>query len=278
MGFFYGQISKDRYQEIQDFAELLWDEYSVNGRIDPIKILTEKEITHSFRDYGDAFDGLLEYEDGDFHVYLNQSRLVGIGRPRTRFTVSHELGHYFLDKHRNGMISGTLALPGSFSAYQSDEVVEIEADHFASHLLMPASLFAKKVASEPVGLKAVLNLSAAFGTSRTACGVRYLKQEVVPGALFKWNYNGLHWKLLSEEFYRSGFKHSIEKGCNPPVGSATEEALTSLVKPVGVIKRGTCANVWFPNIYTGSDQNEILVEETISLNRFGALTLVYRAS
>lgn len=278
MGFFYGHISDERYREIEDLAEFLWSEYSINGRIDPLRILTEKEITHSFRDYGDAFDGLLEYEDGEFHVYLNQYRLVGIGRPRTRFTISHELGHYFIDKHRNGMISGTLAPPGSFSAYQSDEVVEIEADHFASHLLMPASLFAKKVASESVGLKAVLNLSTAFGTSRTACGVRYLKEEVVPGALFKWNYDGLHWKLLSEEFYRSGFRHSIEKGSSAPEGSGTQEALTSLVKPVGVIKRGTCASVWFPNIHAGSSQNEILVEETISLNRYGALTLVYRAT
>ncbi|MFN0279333.1 MAG: ImmA/IrrE family metallo-endopeptidase [Pyrinomonadaceae bacterium] len=276
MGFFYEKVSEERRREIEEFAEFLWDEYSIDGRIDPLKILTEKEITHSFRDYGDAFDGLLEYEAGEFHVYLNQQRLGGIARPRTRFTISHELGHYFIDKHRNGMIAGTLSPPGSFSAYQSDKIIEIEADHFASHLLMPSSLFANKVAKEALGLKAVIQLSEAFGTSRTACGVRYVENEIMPCALFKWSKSGLDWKFLSDGFYRSGLKYSMKNGAAAPEGSGTKQVLESLKKPTGVVKRGSCVNTWFPNISVGSSKNEILIEETISLGTFGALTLVYR--
>ncbi|MGE3757636.1 MAG: ImmA/IrrE family metallo-endopeptidase [Pseudobdellovibrionaceae bacterium] len=276
MGYLYDQIAADRYREIEEFAEFLWGEYSVNGRIDPLKILDEKEITYSFGDYGDAFDGLLEYEDDDFHVYLNQSRLVGIGKPRTRFTASHELGHYFIDEHRNGLVSGSLAPHASFTGYQSNQIIEIEADHFASHLLMPASLFAKKVANGAVGMEAVLRLSEAFGTSRTACGVRLVKEDILSCALFKWNKDGLHWKFLSDEFYQSGLRRSIEKGSSAPEGSGTEEVLQSLKKPTGVVRRGTTVNTWFPNISHESGKNDILIEETISLGKFGALTLVYR--
>lgn len=278
MGFFDGQISKERYNEIEEFAEFLWSEYSVGRRIDPLKILDENEITYSFQDYGDAFDGLLEYEDDEFHVFLNQNRLVGLGRPRTRFTISHELGHYFIDEHRNGLVSGTRSPHGSFPGYRSNDIIEREADHFASHLLMPASLFANKVASEPAGLGAVLKFSEDFGTSRTACGVRYVKEEILPCALFKWNREGLHWKLLSDDFYRSGLRHSIEKGSCAPEGSGTQQVLGSLVKPTGVVKRGTCVNTWFPKIAVGSPKNDILIEETISLGSYGALTLIYRES
>ncbi len=276
MSFFRGRMTEHRSRELEDFAEFIWEDYSANGRLDPLQILSKKEITHSFSDYEDCFDGLLEYEDGKFHVYLNQNRLIGIGRPRTRFTLSHELGHYFIDEHRNGLVSGTLAPHGSLTGYQSNEIIEIEADHFASHLLMPASLFATKVANEPLGLEAVVKLSEAFGTSRTACGVRYVKNEITPCALFKWNRNGLHWKLLSEEFYRLGFRHSIQKGDAPPEGSGTQQVLESLVKPTGIVKRGSCASSWFPNIASGSSKNEIFIEETISLGSFGALTLLSR--
>lgn len=276
MSFFRGRMTEFRSLELKDFAEFIWEDYSVNGRLDPLRILSEKEITYSFSDYEDCFDGLLEYENGKFHVYLNQNRLIGIGRPRTRFTLSHELGHYFIDQHRNGLINGTLAPHGSLSNYQSNEIIEIEADHFASHLLIPASLFAKNVAKESPGLEAVLRLSEAFGTSRTACGVRYVDEEILPCALFKWTKHGLHWKKLSDEFYRSGFRHSIAKGEPPPDGSGTQQVLESLVKPVGVVRRGTCANAWFPSIAAGSPKNEILIEETISLGSFGALTLICR--
>lgn len=278
MGYFYDQIAADRYREIEEFADFLWGEYSVNGRIDPLTILDHKEITYSFRDYGNAFDGLLEYEDNEFHVYLNQGRLVGIGKPRTRFTASHELGHYFIDEHRNGLVSGSMAPHPSFTGYQSSEIIEIEADHFASHLLMPASLFAQKVANETLGLEAVIKLSEAFGTSRTACGVRYVKQDVLPCGLFNWSKDGLRWKFLSERFRNAGFKHSIKKGDAPPEGSGTQQVLESLVKPTGVVKRVSCANAWFPNIASGSSKNEIFIEQTISLGSYGALTLVFRES
>ena len=278
MGFFYGLVSNERYCEIGEFAEFLWSEYSVGGRIDPFQLLKEKEISYSFRDYGDAFDGLLEYEKGEFHVFLNQHRLVSPGSPRARFTVCHELGHYFIDEHRKGLTSGTLAAHGSFSGYQSNEIIEVEADHFASHLLMPSSLFTEKVANEVHGLKAVNELSKTFGTSREACGVRYVKEGILPCALFKWNKDRLLWKLLSDDFYRSGLKHSIQKGSPAPEDSGTQEVLMTKVKPTGVVKRETRARIWFPNVSVGSSENEILIEETISLSKLGALTLVYRQS
>src|SRR5689334_23997225 len=54
--------------------------------------------------YGNCFDGLLEYEAGEFHVYCNVDRGNIPGGARARFTLAHELGHYFIDEHRIALI------------------------------------------------------------------------------------------------------------------------------------------------------------------------------
>lgn len=268
-------LPENRYHEIREFAGFLWDEYSDSDQLDPFRLLEEQEITHTFSDYEDAFDGLLEYKDARFHVYLNKNRLRSIVNPRCRFTVSHELGHFFLDEHRNGLISGRIKSHGSFTGFQSTNVViEVEADHFASHLLMPADIFSQRASKIASGMEAIQSLAKSFGTSRSACAVRFVKQEVQPSAVFKWKKNGsLQWKLLSGEFYKRGFRRSVESRTSLPPDSPTSQILSPAV-PSGIVKSGTTANTWFPGVGMRGNRNEILIEECISLGPYGALTLL----
>ena len=62
-------------------------------------------------DFGDAFDGQLKYHASRrcFVLLYNTKYDQGIENghhPRTRFSIAHELGHYFLDKHRAYLMSG----------------------------------------------------------------------------------------------------------------------------------------------------------------------------
>src|SRR5207247_1657430 len=107
----------------------------------------------SFGRYGDAFDGLLEHRSGRFHVYANLDRVEREDSPRARFTLAHELGHYFIDEHRNALAAGLALSHPSFCDFESDLPVEKEADHFASNLLMPAKGFRKLAARAPLGLE-----------------------------------------------------------------------------------------------------------------------------
>lgn len=272
-------LPESRYREIRDFAEFLWGEYSESGQLDPFRLLHAREITHTFSDYENAFDGLLEYRDARFHVYLNKNRLRSIENPRCRFTVSHELGHFFLDEHRNGLISGRIKSHGSFTGFQrTNVVIEVEADHFASHILMPADVFGQRASKFTSGMDAIESVAKSFGTSRTACAVRFVKQEIQPSAVFKWKKNGsLEWKLLSEDFFRRGFRKSIEARQSLAPDSPTSQMLSPTV-PSGIVKSGTTANAWFPSIGARSHRNEILNEESMSLGPHGALTLLTQHS
>jgi len=131
-------ISKDRKEEIAELAETVADEHCPTGRVDPVLIAKAKGITLSFGRYEDAFDGLLEHCCGRFHIYCNLDRVERAGSPRARFTLSHELGHFYIDEHRNALKAGRAPSHPSFCDYESKNPVEQEADHFASCLLMPA--------------------------------------------------------------------------------------------------------------------------------------------
>lgn len=70
---------------------------------------------------------------------------AGIGRFREtnlhRFTLAHELGHYFIDQHRRGLEEGKVRSHGSVVEFESELPIEQEADTFAASLLMPRERF-----------------------------------------------------------------------------------------------------------------------------------------
>lgn len=87
----------------------------------PLMEIAEEELIKVIcDDYGRAtFDGLtwFETETDDFYIHLNTNR-VRNNRPDTlkgRFTLAHELGHYFIPFHRQALINGELRPHGSVS-------------------------------------------------------------------------------------------------------------------------------------------------------------------
>ena len=115
----------------------------------------------------DGFEGMLltnpEKSEGVIAVKAN-------GNPqRRRFTLGHELGHYFLPWHRQTSFSCTAAnikemAPDSKAARGVE--MEAEANAFASEILMPSSVFKKKLrAFGDPDIEQVVRLSEAFDAS-----------------------------------------------------------------------------------------------------------------
>src|SRR5438067_1156661 len=97
----------ERGRDIIDLAEAVSEEYVLpSGKLEPLTITDAKDITISFSRYSNSFDGMLEHRAGRFHIYCNLDRLDNSDSPRARFTLCHELGHYFIDDHRNALASG----------------------------------------------------------------------------------------------------------------------------------------------------------------------------
>ena len=86
-----------------------------------------------------------------------------------RFSVSHELGHYFLAGHPEQLLSQ--GAHASHANFASADPWEIEADMFAASLLMPRNLFTAALRDFDDGLAAVLGLAERCGTSLTATAI-----------------------------------------------------------------------------------------------------------
>ncbi len=92
-----------------------------------------------------------------------------------RFTVSHELGHYFLPGHPEHLFPSGSGLHKSQSGFVSVDRYERQADYFAAALLMPETSFRKEMDKAGEGLTAIETLANLFQTSITATAIRFTK-------------------------------------------------------------------------------------------------------
>jgi Zn-dependent peptidase ImmA (M78 family) len=134
-------LSDNQKLSLSTLAEEISNYYFPEGIIYPEKIAADSGITFSYGNYGDAFDGLIECLSHEFHIYVNIDRLVHSQTTRARFTFAHELGHYFIDHHRNALKIGRSPSHCSKTGFVSRNLAEREADFFASCLLLPETRF-----------------------------------------------------------------------------------------------------------------------------------------
>ncbi len=90
---------------------------------------------------------------------------------RKRFAVAHELGHWELHRSESQFDLFT----GKDAVYSyGKSTLEIEANVFASELLMPESLFRPRCDRSDPSIQVISNLSQEFTTTLTATAVRYV--------------------------------------------------------------------------------------------------------
>ena len=127
--------SRLSYSAIAAYAEQIARDNTVidqDGRVDVHALLKKLGGQIEIENRVESLD---VRDDYDFTVYLpaHTSQL------RDRFTIAHELGHYFLhyrapERHLNGRRTSTFTRLGR-------NVPETQANVFASNLLMPAAQF-----------------------------------------------------------------------------------------------------------------------------------------
>ena len=90
-----------------------------------------------------------------------------------RFSIGHELGHYFLDGHIDHVLPLGTVTHASHAGFSSTDQYEREADHFSAGLLMPSNLCRKILYQFEPGLDAIEGLAAHCRTSLTAAAIRF---------------------------------------------------------------------------------------------------------
>lgn len=91
----------------------------------------------------DDLSGALVREEDETTIFVNSTH----ARTRQRFSLAHELGHFFLHKGKeifiDGKATGYLLRARNVSA--SDYATEREANEFAAALLMPRELVSREL-------------------------------------------------------------------------------------------------------------------------------------
>ncbi|HCV80020.1 MAG: hypothetical protein CMP12_08730 [Zunongwangia sp.] len=61
-------LSRSDVEELNELASGIADYYFPNGQVDPILIAEKNNISYSFGNYSDSFDGLLECEHNNLEL------------------------------------------------------------------------------------------------------------------------------------------------------------------------------------------------------------------
>jgi Zn-dependent peptidase ImmA (M78 family) len=190
-----------------------------------------------------------------------------------RFTVAHELGHYFLPGHAEQLFPNGDGLHRSRSGYISHDRHEKQADQFASALLMPEKLFTKEIDTAGQGFSAIQALAGLCKTSITATAIRFSKYTDDAVAVIVSNKDRVEFCFLSERLKDVRGLQWLKKG-DLIAPRSTTAAFNK--NPANVSEanedEGCC---WLDDWFDGAPQIE-MNEDVVGLGSYGkTLTVLF---
>jgi len=216
--------------------------------VEPLRIAAEEGIVVRSGYFGEGFDARIEYYRAHkafciYHAELRGLRTAG----RVKFSLGHELGPFYLPKHRERLLAGTAH--NSESDFSSRSPIELEADEFSADLLMPMPLFRTALDRFRNGFCDLDNLGTLaerLGTSFTSTARRYCESDREPCTIFFSTNGVMHWGMASEDMRRLGM-YWCDSGNPPPTGSKTAELweLVANRQPAEKVSGRVLAELWF---------------------------------
>jgi hypothetical protein len=215
----------------------------------------------------DGFSGVLVRKGNAFGIlYATHIESEGF----RRFSVAHELGHYFLPDHPEHVLR--LGHHGSRSGFELDDPYEQEADFFAAALLMPSHLFCKAALRFEDGVAAVIGLAAVCRTSLPATAIAYAKHSPSAVAVILSTGGVVDCCFLSEAM-KSARVRWIRKGTAVPRGTLTH----TFAKDRSSVSKGDeeWAEVDLID-WLDSPNSHVVQEHVVGLGSYGKiLTILY---
>lgn len=180
--------------------------------IDPLKIAAEEidQLRVVGDDFRKAFDGQLEYHPKKkrFLLFYNNKYDHGLPagehHPRTRFSIAHELGHFYLERHNQFLRRGGRK-HGSKGEFSNDYITEREADSFAARLLMPSNLIEPMVNEAELSLEYIEEIAGTFKTSMLSTARRSVAVSDFPCAVVGIRNGLIAWVCRPNSLIKYGF-------------------------------------------------------------------------
>ena len=117
-----------------------------------------------------------------------------------RYTFGHELGHYFIDEHRNAIRTGRVKEHPSFNPPDTRNQAEKEADYFASCLLMPEKKLRAFCHKRPLSGTLLADIAKHFQVSIPAVCYKYLEISLFPMAMVMSQNGAVLWHQATADF------------------------------------------------------------------------------
>lgn len=156
---------------------------------------------------------------GDEFGILYATHVGGSGFQR--FSIAHELGHYFLDGHCDQLLENGAHV--SRAGQGSPDPFEQEADAFAASLLMPSRLFEARLRTDEPSLDLVLRLAGEFDTSLVSTAIRLAERSRRPVAVLTSASGVLEVCAVSDAMKVHARRGWLRRGDRVPLGSRTSK-------------------------------------------------------
>lgn len=178
----------------QELAGKLADEmaehFKLVAPVDPFEVIRHEHplLVAGGRDFGDRFDGKLKYNKDKkrfllfYNTRYDRWQEPGTHHPRTRFSICHELGHYFIDAHHKYLLRGGRPHP-SRGEFKTAAQMEREADAFASSLLLPTHLTDPVLNNGELTIGKIDKVATDFGASLLCTAIRGIRLSDLPCAI-----------------------------------------------------------------------------------------------
>lgn len=225
-------------------------------------------------DFRDRFDGQLEYHASKRRFLLLFNTKYDRGEehhPRTRFSIAHELGHYFIAPHHAYLRGGGKPHP-SHDEFASAVDMEREADAFAAGLLMPSHLLGPRVNEIDLSLARIRELAEEFHTSLVSTAIRGAQVSHFPTAVAGIRDGNVMWQFQAECL--------VEAGCYPgergPLRSSdARRAWAEFQSGTAARSRGTSyIKEWFRTYEKTEFDHRPVIEEYLPVPSMQTLVVV----
>ena len=172
-----------RYSRIQREVDSLLAKHNAYGPPIDVKGIAESEGAEiSYERLEDDLCGFLVPGKPNFIIGVNRWHHDN----RQRFTISHELGHYFLHDFDDVHVDRSFRLRSPISAKAVD-IEEIEANTFAAWILIPERMLLSDIRNSGIDLQddgRIMELARRYEVSQQSMSFRLLNLASRRGAIF----------------------------------------------------------------------------------------------
>lgn len=246
---------------------LLKEEELLSLPVDPFAIAASRDIMVEGKpETVDGVSGMLLRHGNDFGiVYATHIRSEGF----QRFSVAHELGHYFLPGHVDQVIQNGIHV--SRGGFVTNDPYELEADHFAAGLLMPEQPFRKEIDRREPGFSAIEAIADLCVASKTAAAIRYAEVGDAATAVIMSTAGVIDYCFMSEAMKSLPKLDWLRKGVKLPLGTVTS---TLAADPTRVVAGERVKDEIDVREWLGGSTRETVTEESLGLGAYGKVLTI----